>query len=113
MDKHNRGQEVTDPNDPRLGRGVNDVAAPQAEVYLVLSAEERSKGFLRPVRDSYLHLPCGKVTSMSTALAETYARTPTFYGATYCCGCSMHRPVGENGEFVWVDGIVPGDKVGT
>ncbi|MGN6693881.1 MAG: hypothetical protein ACTHN0_06855 [Aquihabitans sp.] len=35
---------------------------------------------------------------MSLALAETYARDPKFYGATYCVGCHMHRPVAE---FTW------------
>jgi hypothetical protein len=50
---------------------------------------------------------------MGQALAETYARDPRFYGATYCVSCGMHRPVGEHGEFVWLDGIVPDDKVGT
>lgn len=41
---------------------------------------------------------CGTRTVMGRALAETYAREPHFYGATYCVGCSMHLPVGE---FVW------------
>lgn len=44
---------------------------------------------------------CGTVTTMAQALAETYARNPHFYGATYCCGCQMHLKVGEGGEFVW------------
>jgi len=44
---------------------------------------------------------CGTVTTMGQALAETYAREPGFYGSTYCCGCSMHRQVGTDGEFVW------------
>lgn len=93
-----------DPNDPRLTRGADPVdgpAHPQAEVYLVLSEEERAKGFVRPVMTSYRHLTCGSVTTMGQALAETYARQPTFYGATYCCRCGLHRPVGEAGEFVW------------
>jgi hypothetical protein len=47
---------------------------------------------------------------MGTALAETYARDPAFYGATYCAGCGRHRPVGPDGEFVW-DGTT--EKVGT
>jgi hypothetical protein len=46
---------------------------------------------------------------MSQAIAETYAREPGFYGATYCVNCQIHRPVGERGEFVWDDGT----KVGT
>lgn len=49
---------------------------------------------------------CGTVTTMGLALSETYARDPSFYGATYCCGCSMHLPVAE---FVWTaDGKVVG-----
>lgn len=44
---------------------------------------------------------CGTLTTMGRELSETYAREPGFYGSTYCCGCHMHRPVGEAGEFVW------------
>ena len=126
----------------------------QNDTYLVLSAAERAKGFVRPVRYSYVHVGtsgpvyqlrdltevekgqfspfnyvkyetypegkssvvgrfwtqeqldsigkgCGTLTTMGQALAETYARDPGFYGATYCCGCSMHRRVGADGEFVW------------
>ena len=171
-------EEVTDRTDPRLGRGVDETPVPQNAAYLVLSAEERAKGFVRPVRRSYIHVgpagpafpvrdltddeqarfggryvkfeeypPCdctptapgtlghadtcpqrrgsgrfwkqeqldavGKgcqtATSMSQALAETYAANPNFYGATYCVACSMHRPVGRDGEFVWEDG----SRVGT
>lgn len=104
-----------DPNDPRLTRGVDSGGPmPQAEIYLVLSEEERAAGFARPYRDSYLHLVCGAVTVMGRPLAETYARTPTFYGATYCCTCRQHCAVGEDGEFVWIeaDGS-QGPKVGT
>ncbi len=121
--------------------------------YIVLSDEERARGFVRPVRDSYKHVGrpspknplldltpeqqerfgdsyakfekyppdsgrgigrywtqeeidkinkgCGSTTTMGTALAETYARDPKFYGATYCARCGGHFPVGEEGEFVW------------
>jgi hypothetical protein len=47
---------TTDPNDPRLGHGSDDKPVPQQEVYLVLSEEERAKGFVRPFRDSYRHV---------------------------------------------------------
>lgn len=47
---------TTDPNDPRLGRGVDTHPTPQHEVYLVLSEEERAKGFVRPYRDRYIHV---------------------------------------------------------
>lgn len=44
---------------------------------------------------------CGSVTTMGSALAETYARDPKYYGATFCCHCQKHLPVGEKGEFIW------------
>jgi hypothetical protein len=149
---------TTDPNDPRLGHGTDDKPVPQSEAYLVLSEDERRKGFVRPVRLSYQHVGapapkyplrdltdkekqswgdeyakfevypdgqrstgkfwtqaqldnvdkgCGSVTTMGQALAETYARDPKFYGATYCTGCRKHLPVNE---FVW-DGT--GERVGS
>jgi hypothetical protein len=79
--------------------------------YVVLSDEERAKGFIRPVRTSYIHLKCGAVTTMGRALAETYARDPEFYTGTYCTACFAHFPVGPTGEFRWDD--ESGDKVGT
>jgi hypothetical protein len=41
---------------------------------------------------------CGTTTTMGRALAETYARDNTYYGATFCCHCREHLPVSE---FVW------------
>jgi len=138
--------------DPRTG---------QQKAYVVLSEDERAKGFVRPVRRSYRHVGppapsglrdltadeherydqfgyakfeeygpdrspitgkfwtqaelkriggCGVVTTMGQALAETYARDPSFYSGTLCCRCGAHFPVGESGEFVW-DGTQ--DRVGT
>ena len=78
--------------------------------YLVLSEAERTAGYIRPLRRSYVHTKCGTVTTMSLPIAQTYARDPWFYGGTYCVGCKGHLPVGENGEFVW-DGT--DEKVGT
>lgn len=97
---------TTDPNDPRLGRGVDLKPVPQNEVYLVLSPEELVKGFCRPLRRSYKHQTCGATTTMGLTLCETYARNPKFYGSTYCATCQMHKPVGE---FNWTeDGAVVG-----
>jgi hypothetical protein len=101
---------TSDPSDPRLTHGADPAdgpPVPQADVYLVLSEEERAKGFVRPVRTAYWHTTCGGVTAMGLALAETYARQPDFYGATYCVHCRRHRPVGERGEFHWVDPANP------
>lgn len=89
---------TSDPSDPRLAHGVDTEPTGQAEAYLVLSDEERAKGFIRPVRRSYVHTVCGAVTTMGQRIAETYARDPKFYGATYCTKCQMHRPVSE---FLW------------
>ena len=82
--------------------------------YLVLSEEERAKGFVRPYRDAYKHLKCGAVTTMGRALSESYARQPGFYGGTFCIRCKAHFPVGADGEFTWyeMDGT-DGPKVGT
>lgn len=154
---------TADRNDPKLKEGQKN-ATGQHSVYLVLSEEERAKGFVRPVRDTYVHvgrdvkshwkgihrmleenekLPnssepdkkyvaimtvitdedglykggtyvtqeefdtwnkglfiggCGTETKMGLALAETYARDPNFYGATFCVHCNKHLPVSE---FVW------------
>lgn len=81
----------------------------QQKDYLVLSKEDRARGFVRPVRQVYTHEKCGTQTRMPLACAETYASTPSFYGATFCMACKDHLPVGPNGEFVWEDG----SKVGT
>ncbi len=78
--------------------------------YVVLAEEERTKGFVRPVRKSYKHLKCGGVTSMGQTLAETYARQPDFYSGTFCCNCGAHFPVGADGEFVWTG---TNERVGT
>lgn len=150
---------VNDATDPRLHQVKPNG---QNEAYLVLSEEERQKGFVRPVRDSYVHVGkkadskfvefipveihapgdkyyhrgngfvafgkygedespligrflkeaeykalleqkkyiggCGALTTMNRGIAETYARNPTFYGATFCTGCGRHLPVNE---FVW------------
>lgn len=105
-----------DRNDPDL----NTSAGPgeQNKKYLVLSEEERSKGFVRPLRRSYIHVGiggheidpndmskhgrtgrgCGTQTRMGLELCETYARDPKFYSSTWCTGCGAHLPVAE---FVW------------
>lgn len=98
---------TADRNDPALSHIGPDG---MQDKYLVLSDEERARGFVRPVRRSYRHLTCGAVTTMGLSIAETYARDPHFYGATYCVGCRDHYPVGQGGEFLW-DGT--DEKVGT
>lgn len=83
----------------------------QQEAYLVLSPEERAKGFVRPLRTAYVHTACNTVTTMGLALCETWATDPTFYSGTFCCGCGSHYP---NNQFCWVeqDGSI-GPQVGS
>lgn len=137
---------TTDPTEPAIHE--TDPATGLQKAYLVLSEEERKKGFIRPVREGYVHVgkkpryplrdltddeldkfgtefvkyeeyppkehpkvgrywtqreltPCGALTIMGRALAETYAKNPKFYGETFCCACKKHLPVSE---FVWEDG---------
>jgi hypothetical protein len=88
------GSPVTDDHreiDPRTG---------MQKGYVILSAEERAKGFVRPVRRTYTHKPCRTDTTMGVALAETYARDPQFYTGTFCVSCRTHYPLDQ---FVWKD----------
>ena len=89
---------TTNPENPDLGHGIDKKEVPQNNVYLILSKEEREKGFVRPVRQTYVHKLCGTSTKMNIKIAETYARDPKFYGATYCCYCQKHLSVNE---FYW------------
>ncbi len=106
---------TSDPDDPRLTRGVDREPVDQAAAYLVLSETDRARGLQRPVRGAYWHASCATVTTMAPAIAETYARDPGFYGATYCVACRRHLPVGAGGDFFWADvhGQPTSDKVGT
>ncbi len=52
------------------------------KAYVVLSPEERQKGFVEPVRRSYTHDVCMTETTMSLPIAETFARHPDFYSGT-------------------------------
>jgi len=104
---------TTDRNRP----GLHEVLPNgQNKEYLILSDEERKKGFIRPVRKTYIHKDCHTSTTMSLEIAETYARDPYFYGATFCVHCGKHFPLiyvsGEHkGEraFTWEDGTGVGE----
>lgn len=86
------------------GEPPEKVRAEQAEPtgmhksYLILCDAERKKGFVKPYRASYRHKKCGTVTTMSRPIAETYARDPYFYGATFCVNCNVHLPLYQ---FTW------------
>jgi hypothetical protein len=97
-----------DPNDPEHRKTV---PGGQQKDYVILTDEERSRGFVRPVRRTYIHLKCNTETRMGQQIAETYARDPEFYSGTFCVACGAHFPVGPDGEFVWKDDET--QKVGT
>lgn len=87
--------------DPKTGQHKDHWVLPEAE---------RAKGYIRPVRTQYRHTTCGQVTRMPDGIAQTYARNPFYYGSTFCATCKDYLPVGQNGEFHWLD---DGTKVGT
>lgn len=91
------------PEDERwddVAPGGIDPATGQHRDYWVLPEAERAKGFIRPVRREYTHIVCGGHTEMGLAIAETYARDPSYYQGTFCATCKKHYP---NEEFVWKD----------
>lgn len=97
-----------DRNDPLLRETHQDGPLKgQQKAYLVLSEEERQKGFIRPVRYKYKHVACGCVTTMWRDIAETYSRSPKFYSGTFCSWCKDHFDlVDQWGQpaFLWEDG---------
>lgn len=103
-------------NSGRMPETIGTAPAPidpstgQHKDHWVLPKEDREKGFIRPVRKSYRHEICNRITSMPEAIAETYARNPDYYGQTFCCDCRGYYPVGLCGEFQWLD---DGSKVGS
>jgi hypothetical protein len=101
-----------DPKVPHAQGGPDDEPVRQADVYLVMSEEERAKGYMRPLRFNYYHLICGTITTMHRDIAETFSCNPEFYHDTFCAYCSKHRPLSE---FVWVsmDGNITDLEVGT
>lgn len=78
--------------------------------YEAYPTEDGVPGLGRFWTEQQLKSGCGGVTTMSQAIAETYARDPKFYGATFCCICQAHFRVGADGEFVWLD---DNSRVGT
>ena len=70
----------------------------QQKDYVVIYPEDRAKGYVRPLRYSYVHNKCGALTTMVHSIAETYARNPKFYNGTFCIGCGVHFPLDQ---FVW------------
>lgn len=109
MNNTNSGKPATQPRESSVPTSEKLPDGQYAD-HWIMSDEERAKGFVRPVRRTYKHLKCGGQTTMPQKIAETYAANPGFYGSTYCVKCGNYFPVGENGEFVWLD---EGAKVGT
>ena len=96
----NSKTELTGDPNGRPHREIDPITGRQL-AYVVLTKEERAKGFVEPVRQCYVHEACGMQTVISKVIAETFAREPEFYTGTFCSHCKKHFPVGEEGEFVW------------
>lgn len=70
---------TTDPNDPRLGHGIDTEPVKQNETYLVLPEEKRKK-FVRPVRQSYVHVGLeGPKYPLRDLTPEEHARYDQFH----------------------------------
>lgn len=93
-------RELTDGSPVTPEHREIDPATGMQKAYVVLSPEERAKGFVRPYRECYRHTVCGVETRMGRSIAETYARDPSFYNGTYCVGCKAHFPLDQ---FVWAN----------
>ena len=63
-----------------------------------LTDRDDSRGFVRPLRNSYSHQRCGVITTMTDTIAEAYATDPKFYTAAFCLHCGKHYP---SDEFIW------------
>ncbi len=77
---------TSDPQDSRLIEGQKNSTG-QHSIYLVLSEEERSNGFVRPYRDAYIHkghegyVVCGKNLQI---LSNDHEYADKYY-AVMCC----------------------------
>ena len=71
---------TTDRNDPGLASTRPDG---QQETYLVLSEEERAKGFVRPVRRSYKHVGIRPTHPLRDLTAEEHERYDKYDYAKY------------------------------
>ena len=74
---------TTDRFDPDLTHGVDRECVPQAKKYLVLSAEERAKGFVRPYRDSYRHVGEQPKNPLRDLTDEEHARYDAYGYAAF------------------------------
>jgi len=65
----------------------------QLSTYPTLPPEQRWRGDLSTIPQSYLHEACGAVTKMPEDIIRTYMVNPYFYGySSFCCGCGTHVP---------------------
>ena len=97
-DRHTASGRPAELPDDNPAPAPVDPTTKQHKDHWVLSPDERSKGWVRPYREKYVHTQCGVVTRMSVPIAETYAKNPNFYGETFCVSCKVYRPVLE---FKW------------
>lgn len=65
---------TTNPSDPRLRRGADQEPRQQHEAYLVLSEEERARGFVRPLRFAYVHVGEGPRFALRELTADEQQR---------------------------------------
>lgn len=83
---------TSDPNDPRLKEGQQNETG-QHSIYLTLSEEDRAKGFVRPVRDTYMHVGrLLKYHSIDRMFSESEIqgmKTAGYYNAPYVAALNV------------------------
>lgn len=72
-----------------------------------MTDEERAKGYVRPLRFTYVHTTCGSETVMTKGSAELWAKQPGRQPETFCGRCHADFPAAQ---FVWIGST---ERVGT
>lgn len=72
---------------------------------------EKDYPIVQPIRYSYKHDKCKKITTISEPIARSFSAKPKFYTSTFCCTCSNYFDVSE---FTWIsdDGAETNEVVG-
>lgn len=72
---------------------------------------EKDYPIVQPIRYSYKHDKCKKITTMSEPIARSFASKPKFYTETFCTNCENYFKVDE---FRWLnkDGTETNEIVG-
>jgi hypothetical protein len=72
-----------------------------------ITPEDIEQGFVRPLRSSVMHAPCGRPSAMKPEQAKEMARDPKSWTTCWCMVCGRRLPVEQ---FTWA---ADGEPVGS